>query len=112
MGHAMDRFHTFDLVLFAAGTFAAAFVTGLAGLAFGIVAAAVWLHFLAPAQATALIVVFGLIVQGFSHAPITSAEAAAANQRRPTAPPVDRAEPPRQAQRRTQSPPPRRRRDR
>jgi uncharacterized membrane protein YfcA len=48
------------------GTFAAAFVTGLAGFAFGIVAAAVWLHFLAPAQAAALIVAFGLIVQGVS----------------------------------------------
>jgi uncharacterized membrane protein YfcA len=66
MGHAMDGFSTLDLAFFAAGTFAAAFVTGLAGFAFGIVAAAVWLHFLSPAQATALIVAFGLIVQGIS----------------------------------------------
>ncbi len=66
MGHVMDAFSTLDLALFAAGTFAAAFVTGLAGFAFGIVAAAVWLHFLAPAQAAALIVAFGLIVQGVS----------------------------------------------
>jgi uncharacterized membrane protein YfcA len=66
MGYAVDQFHTLDLILFAAGTFAAAFVTGLAGFAFGIVAAAVWLHFLAPAQAAALIVAFGLIVQGVS----------------------------------------------
>jgi uncharacterized membrane protein YfcA len=66
MGYAMDGFHTLDLTLFALGTFAAAFVTGLAGFAFGIVAAAVWLHFLAPAQAAALIVAFGLIVQGVS----------------------------------------------
>src|SRR5207248_11475023 len=66
MGYAMDQFQTLDLALFAAGTFAAAFVTGLAGFAFGIVAAAVWLHFLAPAQAAALIVAFGLIVQGVS----------------------------------------------
>ena len=62
----MDGFSTLDLALFAAGAFAAAFVTGLAGFAFGIVAAAVWLHFLSPAQATALIVAFGLIVQGVS----------------------------------------------
>ncbi|HYU12362.1 MAG TPA: sulfite exporter TauE/SafE family protein [Stellaceae bacterium] len=62
----MDGFATLDLALFAAGTFAAAFVTGLAGFAFGIVAAAVWVHFLAPAQAAALIVAFGLIVQGVS----------------------------------------------
>jgi uncharacterized membrane protein YfcA len=66
MGYAMDGFHTLDLALFVLGTFAAAFVTGLAGFAFGIVAAAVWLHFLAPAQAAALIVSFGLIVQGVS----------------------------------------------
>jgi hypothetical protein len=37
----MDEFHTLDLALFALGTFAAAFVTGLAGFAFAIVAAAV-----------------------------------------------------------------------
>jgi hypothetical protein len=41
MGYAMDEFHTLDLALFALGTFAAAFVTGLAGFAFAIVAAAV-----------------------------------------------------------------------
>jgi hypothetical protein len=56
----------FDLVLFAAGTFAAAYVTGLAGFAFGIVAAAVRLHFLAPALVTLLITAFALIVQGVS----------------------------------------------
>jgi len=66
MGYAMGQLQTLDLTLFAAGTFAAAFVTGLAGFAFAIVAAAVWLHFLAPAQAAALIVSFGLIVQGVS----------------------------------------------
>ena len=66
MGYAMDQFQTLNLTLFALGTFAAAFVTGLAGFAFGIVAAAVWLHFLSPAQAAALIVAFGLIVQGVS----------------------------------------------
>src|SRR5438105_13997330 len=66
MGYAMDAFSTLDLALFAAGAFAASFVTGLAGFAFGIVAAAVWLHFLPPAQAGALIVAFRLIVQGVS----------------------------------------------
>ena len=55
-----------DLFLFATGTFAAALVTGVAGFAFGIVAAAAWLHFLPPAQTTALIVAYGLIVQGIS----------------------------------------------
>ena len=65
-GCAMDGLQALDLALFLAGTFAAAFVTGLAGFAFGVVAAAVWLHFLAPAQVTPLIVAFGLIVQGAS----------------------------------------------
>ena len=66
MGCVMDQLQILDFVLFAAGTFAAAFITGIAGFAFGIVAAAVWLHFLSPVQATALIVAFGLIVQGWS----------------------------------------------
>src|SRR5947209_16227784 len=66
MGYAMDQFHTLDLALLLAGACAAAFVTGLAGFAFAIVAAAVWLHFMAPAQATPLIIAFGLIVQGVS----------------------------------------------
>ena len=62
----MDGLQTLDLALFAAGAFAAAFVTGVAGFAFGVVAAAVWLHVLTPVQAAALIVAFGLIVQGWS----------------------------------------------
>jgi len=66
MGYAMDGLQALDLTLFAAGAFAAAFVTGIAGFAFGVVAAAVWLHVLTPVQAAALIVVFGLIVQGWS----------------------------------------------
>ena len=66
MGCMMTDPQTLNLTLFAAGTFAAALVTGAAGFAFGIVAAAVWLHFLPPAQTTALIVAYGLIVQGIS----------------------------------------------
>jgi len=62
----MADLQTVDLILFAAGTFAAALVTGVAGFAFGIVATAVWLHFLSPVHATALIVAYGLIVQGIS----------------------------------------------
>jgi hypothetical protein len=34
---------SFDLAIFLLGTFAAAFVTGLAGFAFGMVAAGIWL---------------------------------------------------------------------
>jgi uncharacterized protein len=66
MGCAMGNLQVFDLILFVAATFAASFVAGLAGFAFGIVAAAVWLHFLPPAQCTTLIVAFGLIVQGWA----------------------------------------------
>jgi uncharacterized protein len=66
MGCAMDGLPTLDLALFAAGAFAAAFVTGIAGFAFAVVAAAVWLHVLPPVEAAALIVVFGRIVQGWS----------------------------------------------
>jgi uncharacterized membrane protein YfcA len=46
--------------------FCRSFVAGLAGFAFAIVAAAVWLHFLPPAQSTVLIAAFGLIVQGWA----------------------------------------------
>src|SRR5262252_10903504 len=66
MGCVMGELSAVNLILFVSATFAASFVTGLAGFAFAIVAAAVWLHFLAPAQAAALIVAFGLIVQGVS----------------------------------------------
>jgi uncharacterized membrane protein YfcA len=60
MGCAMADLPVLDLLLFVAGTFAAALVTGVAGFAFGIVASAAWLHFLPPAVA------YGLIVQGVS----------------------------------------------
>src|SRR4029077_12824457 len=59
----MDGLQLLDLILFNIGIFAAALVTGIAGFAFGIVAAAVWLHFLPPAQAASLIIAYGLIVQ-------------------------------------------------
>src|SRR5258707_10343316 len=55
-----------DLALFIGATFAAALVAGMAGFAFGLVAAAVWLHGLTPLQTTTLIVAFGLIVQGYA----------------------------------------------
>ena len=55
-----------DLALFVIATFGASLVAGLAGFAFGLVAAAVWLHVLTPLQTTTLIVIFGLLVQGYS----------------------------------------------
>ncbi len=62
----MGNFAGFDLAIFLVGAFAAAFVTGLAGFAFGMVAAAIWLHALTPIQATALIVAYALLVQGYA----------------------------------------------
>ena len=55
-----------DLGLFVTASFAAAAVAGIAGFAFGLVAASVWLHILTPLQTTSLIVAFGLLVQGYS----------------------------------------------
>jgi uncharacterized protein len=54
---------TLDLAIFLLATFAAALVAGLAGFAFGLVAAAAWLHVL-PLRTASLIIAFGLIVQG------------------------------------------------
>jgi uncharacterized membrane protein YfcA len=62
----MDGIATGELVLFAAAAFAASLIAGLAGFAFGLVAAAIWLHLLTPLQTTTLIVAFGLVVQGLS----------------------------------------------
>ncbi|MBX9945753.1 MAG: sulfite exporter TauE/SafE family protein [Reyranella sp.] len=56
----------FDLALFVAAAFAAAFVAGLAGFAFGLVAMAIWLHLLTPAQTAILIMFYALIVQGYA----------------------------------------------
>ena len=55
-----------DISLFLLATFAAALVAGLAGFAFGLVAAAVWLHVLDPIETAALIIGFGLVVQGYA----------------------------------------------
>jgi uncharacterized protein len=57
---------SFDVAIFLLGTFTAAFVTGLAGFAFGMVAASIWLFALPPAQTTALIVGYALLVQGYA----------------------------------------------
>jgi uncharacterized membrane protein YfcA len=56
----------FHHALFLLATFAAALVAGLAGFAFGLIAAAVWLHILPPLQTATLIIAFGLLVQGIA----------------------------------------------
>jgi uncharacterized membrane protein YfcA len=62
----MNAFLSFAEIVFVAGAFAAALITSLSGFAFGMVAAAIWLHVLAPAQTTALIVINALIVQSYA----------------------------------------------
>src|SRR5215472_11061465 len=57
---------TFEIPLFLLATFAGAFVAGLSGFAFGLVAASLWLFILSPLQTATLIIAFGLIVQGYS----------------------------------------------
>jgi len=56
----------FTLAIFLLGTTTASLVTGLAGFAFGLVAAAIWLYALTPIQTTILIVAYGLLVQGYA----------------------------------------------
>jgi uncharacterized membrane protein YfcA len=58
--------NVYDLTLFIAAGFAASLIAGVAGFAFGLVAASIWLYFLTPLQITTLIAVFGLVVQGYS----------------------------------------------
>jgi uncharacterized membrane protein YfcA len=66
VAQGMDGIAPGDLVLFSVATFAASLIAGLAGFAFGLVAAAIWLHVLTPLQTTTLIVAFGLVVQGLA----------------------------------------------
>ena len=64
MGSILDS--TWLTVLFLVATFAGAVVAGLAGFAFGLVAAAVWLHMLTPLQTVTLVIWFGLIIQSYA----------------------------------------------
>lgn len=57
---------SFDLAVFLSGTLVAAFVTGLAGFAFGMVAAGIWLYVLTPSQTSTLIAAYALLVQGYA----------------------------------------------
>jgi uncharacterized membrane protein YfcA len=53
-----------DLVVFIVAAFCGAFVAGVAGFAFGLVASAIWLHVITPAQSAPLIAAFAIIIQG------------------------------------------------
>jgi uncharacterized membrane protein YfcA len=52
-----------DLAIFLAATFVGAVVSGVAGFAFGLVVAGMWLHFLPPLVVAILISGFGIILQ-------------------------------------------------
>ena len=65
MGAGLDA-NLLIIILFLGATFVAALVAGLAGFAFGLVAAAVWLYILTPLQTATLIIGFGLVVQGYA----------------------------------------------
>ena len=62
----MDPVGALQLSIFLIGSLAATFVTGLAGFAFGLIAAAIWLYALTPEQTTSLIVAYALLVQGYA----------------------------------------------
>jgi uncharacterized membrane protein YfcA len=53
-----------DLVLFFVATLLGAIVAGVAGFAFGLIASAIWLHIIPPAQSAPLIAVFAILIQG------------------------------------------------
>jgi hypothetical protein len=55
-----------DLVVFFVAAFVGALVTGIAGFAFGLVASAIWLYVIAPAQSAVLIAAFAIVIQGLS----------------------------------------------
>jgi len=53
-----------DLALFFVATLLGALVNGIAGFAFGLIASAIWLHAITPAQSAALIAAFAIVIQG------------------------------------------------
>jgi len=54
------------LVVFILATFLGALIAGVAGFAFGLIASAIWLHIVTPAQSAALISGYAIVVQGFA----------------------------------------------
>jgi uncharacterized protein len=53
-----------ELLVFILASFIGALVAGVAGFAFGLIASAIWLHAIAPAQSAALIAAFAIVIQG------------------------------------------------
>ena len=55
-----------DLTIFFIAAFVGALVTGIAGFAFELIASAIRLHVITPAQSAVLIAAFAIVIQGFS----------------------------------------------
>jgi uncharacterized membrane protein YfcA len=64
--HVMGDLVPFELAIFFIATFVGALVSGMAGFAFGLVASAMWLHVITPAQSAVLIAAFAIVNQGLS----------------------------------------------
>src|SRR5262245_65600163 len=62
MAHAVAP----DLIVFSLATFLGALVAGLAGFAFGLIASAIWLHVITPAESAVLIAAFAIVIQGYA----------------------------------------------
>jgi uncharacterized membrane protein YfcA len=54
-----------QLALFLSATFLAAFVAGVSGFAFALIAASVWLHIFTPLETATLTIGYGILVQGY-----------------------------------------------
>ena len=53
-----------ELIVYLIAAFIGALVAGLAGFAFGLIASAIWLHVITPAQSAPLIAAFAIVIQG------------------------------------------------
>jgi uncharacterized membrane protein YfcA len=62
----MGNLVPFELAIFFGATFVGALVSGIAGFAFGLVASAMWLHVITPAQSAVLIAAFAIVNQALS----------------------------------------------
>lgn len=54
----------FDMLIFVFASFVGALVAGIAGFAFGLIASAIWLHVITPAQSAVLIAAYAILIQG------------------------------------------------
>jgi hypothetical protein len=54
----------FELAIFVVAAFLGSLIAGIAGFAFGLIASAIWLHGITPAQSAALIAAFAIVIQG------------------------------------------------